>query len=77
MVDHIQVDRQYMIKSLPKSIENFKISESVSGVRPEIEKKIQNIYSKNLGKYSISYGPKGVGKSELIDHFAIGKTCRN
>ena len=37
-----------VLKSLPKSIENLKISESVSGAkfvhRPELEKKIQNIY---------------------------------
>ena len=42
--------------------------------RPDVEAKIDNYFnSNNNSGYCIIYGAKGVGKSEVVDHTAIGK----
>lgn len=44
--------------------------------RPKIEEQINKAFTNESRRgdgYTIVYGPKGVGKSELVDHVAIGK----
>jgi predicted AAA+ superfamily ATPase len=59
------------------AIVNSKINKSKSNhyvARQKLEDDIQkNFVSEPSGIYNIVYGPRGVGKSELLEHVAIGK----
>ena len=61
---------------LPSKIENRHIEETVTTKyvsRIGLEEKIKLIMQKiPNGIYRIVYGPKGVGKTELVDHTALG-----
>jgi hypothetical protein len=60
-----------------RAISKFKITESISKNyvrREELEVLMEEAFSaKSYGLYNIVHGPKGVGKSKLVDHVAMGK----
>lgn len=60
-----------------RAISESKITETISKNyvrREELEVLMEKAFSaKPYGLYNIVYGPKGVGKSELVDHVAMGK----
>lgn len=72
-------DAMRTIERLTFSIQNAEITHSRSShfvSRPNIEKKINaalTTSSLDADSYTIVYGPKGIGKTELVDHAAIGK----
>lgn len=65
-------------EKLSFAIKKAELTESISTqfvIRPIIEGKINEALHASLkgGNYTIVYGPKGSGKTELVDHTAIGK----
>ena len=60
---------------LPVKIDESKILESASKnyvTRTDLESRV-NIDMFLLGRYCVVYGANGAGKSEIVDHVAIGK----
>lgn len=78
-IKEVKNDTMTFIEKLTFAIEKSEIIESRSAnfiTRPKIEEKISNALTYEYLKsdsYTIVYGPKGIGKTELVDHTAIGK----
>jgi len=72
-------DAGSFIEKLSFAIKNAEITPSTSTQfvsRPKIEAKLNEAFtytSLGGGSYTIVYGPKGIGKTELVDHVASGK----
>jgi len=64
-------------ESIPPALEKARVTSSHSKAkyvsRPGLEAKINNFLDSNSTSYCVVYGAKGVGKSEVVDHTAIGK----
>lgn len=62
---------------IPPKLKEAKITSSVAGDtfvdRPALKLKIEEAMSENVDYYLVVYGAKGMGKSELVQHTAIGK----
>lgn len=78
-LNDLKNDAVFSIEKLSFAIKNAEITHSISDHfvhRPKIEGIINEAltytFLKN-GRYTIVYGPKGIGKTELIDHMTIGK----
>lgn len=77
-VKDLKNDATIFIEKLSFAIKNAEImTNSTQFVRRcKIEEKINealtNVFLQG-GSYTIIYGPKGIGKTELVDHMAIGK----
>ena len=72
-------DGMSLVKKLSFAIQNSTITHSRSShfiARPKMKEKIGEAFtyeSLKGDRYTIVYGPKGIGKTELVDHTAIGK----
>ena len=64
-------------ESIPPALEKARVTSSHSEAkyvsRPGLEAKINRFFDTNSTSYCVVYGAKGVGKSEIVDHTAIGK----
>ena len=64
-------------ESIPPALEKARVTSSHSKAkyvsRPGLEAKINNFLDSYSTSYCVVYGAKGVGKSEVVDHTAIGK----
>jgi len=76
---YFENDAILSIDKLSFAIKNAEIRRSRSDhfiPRPKIGEIINKALTYTLlknGRYTIVYGPKGIGKTELVDHMAIGK----
>lgn len=66
-----------IMQTLPLAINNSKVFESKSSSttyvqREDLERKVKDKLLRNDLGYTIVYGPKGAGKSELVKYSAIG-----
>ena len=65
------------LESIPPALEKARVTSSASEAkyvsRPDVEAKISNFLDSDCTKYCVVYGAKGVGKSEVVDHTAIGR----
>jgi hypothetical protein len=75
----LKKDAANVVEKLSFAIRNAEITHSSSAQfvpRPKIEEQIMNALTYSSlkgGRYTIVYGPRGIGKTELVDHTAIGK----
>ncbi len=76
-IKEVHEDTVDLKDKLKIAIETSQITHSLSRHfvhRPNIEEKIKNVLTGtdlSCGAYTIVYGPKGIGKTELVDHTAI------
>ena len=74
-----KIDKMKTVGKLTAAIKNAKITHSRSSdfiACPKIQEIVNEALtyeSLRAGSYTIVYGPSGIGKTELVDHTAIGK----
>ena len=64
-------------ESIPPALEKARVTSSAAEAeyvcRPDVEAKINNYLDSKSTSYCVIYGAKGVGKSEVVNHTAIGR----